>query len=76
MSDLYSEESTEKGVPTRMRATCSNCGQTYTGGAVTVWLKRDDDGYVNEPRDDVSLRCTKGCDEVHDMEVEILARRE
>lgn len=65
-----------RGVPTDMRATCTNCGQTYRGGTVTVWLKRADSRILNEARDDVSFLCTKGCDEVHDMEVEILARRE
>ena len=68
-------EQSGDGVPRRMRATCSNCAQTYPGGTVTVWLQRDGDGYLNQPRDDVSFRCLNGCDEVHDMEVEVLERR-
>lgn len=59
-----------------MRATCTNCGQTYRGGTVTVWLKRDRERnrILNEPREDVSFRCVKGCDEVYSMDVEVLSR--
>jgi len=63
-----------QGVPRKMVAECLNCGQTYSGGTVTVWLKRGPEGYLTEPRDDVSFRCTKGCDEVQLMEVSIVAR--
>jgi len=67
-----------KGVPTRMRATCNNCGYIYEGGTVTVWLKHDrDEGKIlNEPKDGVSFLCFKGCDKVHDMDVEVLKRRD
>ncbi len=59
-----------------MRATCENCGRHYYGGTVTVWLEEDEDGIVTQPRDDVSFRCTKGCDETHDMEITVLERAE
>lgn len=62
-------------IPQRMRAVCTNCRHPYVAGTVTVWLKRDGDRITNEPRDDVSFRCTKGCDEVHPMEVEVLELR-
>lgn len=69
-------------MPKRMVAVCTNCGQRYSGGTVTVWLKREEtpdhpehDGRIlHEPKDDVSFRCVKGCDEVHQMEVRIRDR--
>ena len=62
------------GFPRRMMAKCTNCGRSYHGGTVTVWLERDENGISEKPRDDVSFLCTKGCREVHDMEVTVLER--
>jgi len=71
MSDEY-----DTGAPRKMRASCTNCGQRYYGGIVTVWLEKGPDGYLSQPRDDVSFLCTKGCEEVHDMEITVLKRAE
>lgn len=63
-----------EGLPRKMRAKCTNCGRSYSGGTVTVWLERKNGQITSEARDEVSFLCTKGCDEVHDMEVKILER--
>lgn len=76
MSNREPEPIMSDGIPTSMRAKCDNCGHTYHGGTVTVWLKRDEDGFTTEPRDDVRFLCTKGCREVHPMDVKILSRRD
>jgi len=69
-----SNEQYGDGTPQRMVAQCTNCGRTYRGGTVTVWLERGPEGYLSQVRDDVSFLCTKGCEEVHDMEVRVLER--